>query len=50
MRMGNFMRVGSIPIFVMAAIDSRPGIRHLTVVPTNFEPPVDREDSRDTDE
>lgn len=47
MRMGNYMRVGAIPISVMAATDSRPGMRHLTVVPTNFEPPEDNGDSQD---
>ena len=41
MRMGNFMWVGLIGMPVMAATDSRVGISHVTVVPTNFDPDLD---------
>ena len=37
MRMGNFMWGQRIVLIVMAATPSRPGIRHVTVVPTNLE-------------
>jgi len=45
MRMGNFMCLGGIGLFVMAARSRRAGIRHLTVVPTNYDPPVDAEEA-----
>mgnify|MGYP006272777995 CR=1 FL=1 len=45
MRMGNFMCPGDIGLPVMAARPRRTGIRHLTVVPTNYEPPVDAEEA-----
>ena len=50
MRMGNFMCLGCIPRIVMAVKESRMGIRHVTVVPTNFEPAPDPENGRDEDE
>ena len=37
MRMGNYMWGGFLRSYVMAATSSRPGIRHVTVVPTNLE-------------
>ena len=37
MRMGNFMCPRRIVGIVMVATEPRFGIRHLTVVPTNFE-------------
>ena len=50
MRMGNFMCPGNILKNVMAATESRMGIRHVTVVPTNFEPPVDLDSLEDDEE
>ncbi len=50
MRMGNFMCSGPIGDIVMAVKDSRMGIHHLTVVPTNFDPSPDRESTRDDEE
>ncbi len=50
MRMGNFMRGHHIDRTVMAARSTRAGIRHLTVVPANFEPGPDHDpDAEDTD-
>jgi len=43
MRMGNFLRVHSIVVIVMAARPERAGIQHLTVVPTNYEPDLESE-------
>lgn len=37
MRMGNYMWGRPLSSYVMAATPTRPGIRHVTVVPTNFE-------------
>lgn len=49
MRMGNYMRVDPLPRAVMATTDSGVGIRHVTVVPTNFEPDLDpEEDAEET--
>ena len=50
MRMGNFMWVGPIGTLVMAAMDSRVGISHVTVVPTNFDPDLDAEAETASDE
>jgi hypothetical protein len=47
MRMGNYMRVHRIDIIVMAARSPQVGIRHLTVVPTNFEPGIEAERADD---
>ncbi|MFB6153334.1 MAG: hypothetical protein ABEJ27_03690 [Halodesulfurarchaeum sp.] len=33
----------------MAVTDARMGIRHLTVVPTNFDPPEEDEELEDID-
>ncbi|AKH97085.1 hypothetical protein HLASF_0589 [Halanaeroarchaeum sulfurireducens] len=44
MRMGNFMWDQCIVLLVMAATPSRPGIRHVTVVPTNLEEPSEKSD------
>jgi len=41
MRMGNYLSVRPETQVVMAASQSSFGIRHLTVVPTNFEPEAD---------
>lgn len=49
MRMGNYMWVGPIVVVVMAARSQQVGIRHLTVVPTNFEPGIEAESTDDTD-
>ena len=50
MRMGNYMCTGLILLFVMAARSQQVGIRHLTVVPTNFEPGIEAESTdADTD-
>ena len=38
MRMSNYLRVKLEGVAVMAATESSFGMRHLTVVPTNFEP------------
>ncbi|UWG47220.1 hypothetical protein HSRCO_0932 [Halanaeroarchaeum sp. HSR-CO] len=48
MRMGNFMWVGTIGSDVMAATPSRPGIHHVTVVPTNFEETAEESDEMDS--
>ena len=45
MRMGNFMCPGGIGRFVMAARPRRAGIRHLTVVPANYEPPAEPDEA-----
>ena len=50
MRMGNFMCLRRIAKNVMAATESRMGIRHVTVVPTNFEPPTELDAEADEDE
>jgi hypothetical protein len=47
MRMGNFMCLARIVLVVMAATPSRPGIRHVTVVPTNFESGTEENDEND---
>lgn len=47
MRMGNFMCRARIVLIVMAATSSRPGIRHVTVVPTNFESDTEQNDEND---
>lgn len=49
MRMGNFMFLRVIVDFVMAATERRFGIHHLTVVPTNFEPPTESADNEEND-
>ena len=41
MRMSNYLTVRPETQVVMAASQSSFGIRHLTVVPTNFEPEAD---------
>jgi len=46
--MGNYMWMARILLFVMAATPSRPGLDHVTVVPTNLdevdEPAADDDD------
>ncbi len=49
MRMGNYLGVWTERIVVMSATESDFGIRHPTVVPTNFEP-VDDPDESDDDQ
>ena len=44
MRMGNYLRLWPDLLSVMAATESSFGMRHLTVVPTNFEPPTEGDD------
>lgn len=49
MRMSNLLGEGAQDGDVMAAKEPTPrlGIDHVTVVPTNFVPPVDRPEPRD---
>ena len=48
MRMGNFLTVHGLLWSVMSAKRSSFGMRHVTVVPTNFTPPEsDDEDASD---
>jgi hypothetical protein len=47
MHMGNYLGCGALVLDVMAASSRRPfGIRHTTVVPTNYTP----EDDSETDD
>jgi len=41
MRMGNYLCLWAERSVVMSATESSFGMRHLTVVPTNFEPPAE---------
>lgn len=50
MRMGNYLGVWTERIVVMSATESSFGIRHPTVVPTNFEPADDEADESDEDD
>ena len=43
MRMSNYLGVWTEKTTVMSATNSSFGIRHLTVVPTNFEPTAEAE-------
>ena len=47
MRMGNYLCVECYHRTVMAATQPTFGIRHLTVVPTNFDPAGEETDDRD---
>lgn len=50
MRMGNYLGVRTDRLCVMSATQSSFGIRHPTVVPTNFEPADDEADESDEDD
>ncbi len=46
MRMGNYLGVKPEGVTVMAASESSFGMRHPTVVPTNFEPTGESADDK----
>lgn len=50
MRMGNVLRPAAHLLNTMAATNHSVGIAHVTVVPTNAKPGVDKPDADDEDE